>query len=424
MAISRRSFLKNISAGTLSAGIANYLPVNSTKVFAEGPAKHLLVVDLSGGLDTLMAFPFLGAVESLINSKRGALAVPTSGRFTINGQIGMHNSMSVLNSGSVANILNNHTKFFTMAGIPGHKQLGHEGARKVMSALSPNIATASTGWVGRAKESLSPFGCFAIKSGGLTFLPNTPEKSCLKLQSLESYRFNLSGFNATEQARFINASKNLLKAEKPAENPELRADVDKITQMLHDSMPVIEQIKGVSIASANYSSDGNNNHTASMFKDAAKVAVSRNQAGVSTITQITRGGFDHHDHQLDNLPGLLSEVAHALYGYLTEMIARGLRDQVTVFLTTEFGRSNSPNGGGTDHGYGFTAVVMGGAVQGGPGKTIYGEIPDSIALSQHYMPVTLDVRSVHYRIMEWMGIDPLSVITDPSFSLDSGLNIF
>lgn len=428
MTISRRSFLKGLSAGTLSAGLNRYLPVGTTKVYAQGGApKHLLIVDLEGGLDTLMAFPFVGATETLVNAGRGALALGTSDRFSINGAIGMHTSMNVLNSGPVATLLNNNTKFFTMAGIPGHKETGHEGARKVMSGLSPNIASASSGWIGRAKDSLSPYGCFGIRSSGLTFLPNKADKACLQLTSLESYKFNLAGFDTTEQTRFINASKSLLNAGKPSENPPLRADVDKVTSLLHDSLPVIDQVKAVSLTNANFSQSGGNNSSTYIFKDAAKIAIGRHNAGVSTITQIGRGGFDFHDHQLDatsGMPNLLKEVAYALSGYLREMITRGIQDQVTVLLTTEFGRSNKPNGGGTDHGYGFTAVVIGGSVQGGSGKTVYGELPDATALNQHFMPVTQDVRNVHYRLMEWMGIDPMSVVTDPSFSLDTSLSIF
>ena len=426
MGFSRRSFLRNISAGALGASFTHFLPVSTSKVFAQsgGEPRHLLVIDCNGGLDTLMAFPFIGATEALINARRPTLALSAADRFILNGQIGIHKSMEALNTGAVGNLLANHSMFFTMAGVPGHNQLGHEGARKVMSVLSPNIQTAKDGWLGRAKEGLHPYGCFGIGSSGLTFAPNTALKSCLQLSNLESYKFNVRGFSPAEQNRFINASKSLLNAPKPAENPPLRQDVDQINSMLHDSLPLIEQIKQINIAETNFSENGANNHSAYLFKDAAKIAIGRDAAQVSTITYLQRGGFDHHDHQMQSLPELLKELSYALYGYLSEMISRSMQNRVTVLITTEFGRTTPSNGGGSDHGYAFTAAAIGGAVSGGAGKTVYGETPDAAAINQLYLPVSLDIRNVHFRIMQWMGVDPYTVITDPSFSLDNSLNIF
>ncbi len=49
-----------------------------------------------------------------------------------------------------------------------------------------------------------------------------------------------------------------------------------------------------------------------------------------------------------------------------------MQDQVTTFTASDFGRTYSSNGDGSDHGWGGHHFVLGGAVRGG---RIYGEMP-------------------------------------------------
>jgi uncharacterized protein (DUF1501 family) len=50
----------------------------------------------------------------------------------------------------------------------------------------------------------------------------------------------------------------------------------------------------------------------------------------------------------------------------------GVDSQVTTFTASDFGRTSSANGDGTDHGWGGEHFVIGGAVRG---RDIYGELP-------------------------------------------------
>ena len=51
----------------------------------------------------------------------------------------------------------------------------------------------------------------------------------------------------------------------------------------------------------------------------------------------------------------------------------GLADQVTTFTASDFGRTYTGNGDGSDHGWGSHHMVVGGAVKGGD---VYGAMPD------------------------------------------------
>jgi uncharacterized protein (DUF1501 family) len=88
------------------------------------------------------------------------------------------------------------------------------------------------------------------------------------------------------------------------------------------------------------------------------------------------GGFDHHDGLLAGLPGLHTQVAEAMASFYDATFEMGVDDLVTTFTASEFGRTLTSNGSGSDHGWGGHQFVMGSAVKGG---TIVGSYP-SVAL--------------------------------------------
>jgi uncharacterized protein (DUF1501 family) len=84
------------------------------------------------------------------------------------------------------------------------------------------------------------------------------------------------------------------------------------------------------------------------------------------------GGFDHHSSLVNDLPGLHTQVAEAMASFYAATVEMGVANQVTSFTASEFGRTLTSNGDGSDHGWGGHQFVMGGAVRGG---TIHGTYP-------------------------------------------------
>lgn len=84
------------------------------------------------------------------------------------------------------------------------------------------------------------------------------------------------------------------------------------------------------------------------------------------------GGFDTHSDQAEELPGLHSQIDGAFVAFNAAMQELGAHNDVTLFTASEFGRTLAINGDGTDHGWGGTQFVMGGAVKG---REIYGSVP-------------------------------------------------
>nr|MBO2514853.1 hypothetical protein [Gammaproteobacteria bacterium] len=84
------------------------------------------------------------------------------------------------------------------------------------------------------------------------------------------------------------------------------------------------------------------------------------------------GGFDTHDAQLARHANLLADVSAALAAFHEATVELGVADRVTTFTQSDFGRTLTSNGDGTDHGWGGVQIVMGGAVRG---RALYGEYP-------------------------------------------------
>jgi len=80
---------------------------------------------------------------------------------------------------------------------------------------------------------------------------------------------------------------------------------------------------------------------------------------------VTTGGYDTHGDQLAAQGPLLGELSKALTGFYNALNSVALASRATAFTASDFGRSLSNNGDGTDHGWASHHFVVGGAVQGG-----------------------------------------------------------
>ncbi len=114
----------------------------------------------------------------------------------------------------------------------------------------------------------------------------------------------------------------------------------------------------------------------SMQLQAVTRAISvRSQLSVGRqVFVVGMGGYDTHSAQAQGLPMLQSSLSSAILAFQTAIEELGLEEQVTLFTTSEFGRSLAVNGDGTDHGWGGHQFVIGGAVRGG---AVYGDLPEA-----------------------------------------------
>jgi len=117
------------------------------------------------------------------------------------------------------------------------------------------------------------------------------------------------------------------------------------------------------------------NGLAQQLQVVARMIDASSATGVGAKRQVffvSIGGFDSHDLQNRNNSDLMARLAHAMRYFDTTLAAMGAQNKVTAFTASDFGRTFTSNGDGTDHGWGAHHFVMGGAVKGGD---IYGNFP-------------------------------------------------
>ena len=78
---------------------------------------------------------------------------------------------------------------------------------------------------------------------------------------------------------------------------------------------------------------------------------------------VSAGGFDLHDGLAARQPGQLAALGAAMAAFQRALDAMGVGRQVTTFTASDFGRSLTSNGDGSDHGWGGHQFVMGGALK-------------------------------------------------------------
>ncbi len=90
------------------------------------------------------------------------------------------------------------------------------------------------------------------------------------------------------------------------------------------------------------------------------------------VFMVSIGGFDTHANQMRDQPVLMARVAQSINYFLSAMNTVGLLDNVTLFTASDFGRTLTSNGDGSDHGWGSHHFIAGGGVRG---ATIHGRFP-------------------------------------------------
>jgi uncharacterized protein (DUF1501 family) len=116
-----------------------------------------------------------------------------------------------------------------------------------------------------------------------------------------------------------------------------------------------------------------NSSLATQLKTVARMIAVRQRLGMSRqIFFVAAGGFDTHSGQLEDQPGLLGNLSASLAAFHAATVELGVAAEVTTFTQSDFGRSLTSNGNGSDHAWGGVQLVLGGAVKG---RAVYGEYP-------------------------------------------------
>ena len=122
---------------------------------------------------------------------------------------------------------------------------------------------------------------------------------------------------------------------------------------------------------------------------------------------VTHGGYDTHNDVGDVYKGNLDEVNTALTSFVEEMKSQHIFENTVLVSTSDFGRTLTSNGQGTDHAWGGNYFILGGEVKGGQ---ILGKYPDklgadgSLNIGRGRILPTTSWEALWNGLSEWFGV--------------------
>ncbi len=186
----------------------------------------------------------------------------------------------------------------------------------------------------------------------------------------------------------------------------LRQEYNKRLRGSLDNFRVFsEAIQTIQPLSTSFS---DNNFSRSL-RQIARTISARGALGASRQTFfITVGGWDHHDEVLDNQARMLPMISDGLGEFKDALVELGVFNDVTTFTISDFGRTLTSNGRGSDHGWGGHHMVMGGRVKGGQ---IYGDYPilspnSMLDVGRGIYAPTTSVDEYFAELALWFGVAP------------------
>ncbi len=388
----RRDFLRTSGAAAVLAatpGLAYSQVIGSGGAFDNYRA--LVCVFMFGGNDSFnMLVPNSNAEYGVYAASRQNLAIPQGDLLPINppGQgsvsYGVHPSMSgfqnLFEAGSAAIVTNvgplieptTKDDFFNGTATLPPQLFSHNDQQDQWASLRGNVPS-KTGWAGRMADLIrsgvteqqmatnaSLFGANLMQSadetvayvmgpgGPLQFEGFSLDPDSILFQQREAFRRIVDAQHDSVYERgFADVQRRAIDA------------ADTVTAAI-DSAPIINAAFPQS-------------QLGTQLRTVARLIAVRDQLDMKRqVFFVAAGGFDSHDDQNINQPGLLADISDAVAAFHAATVELGVDDSVTTFTQSDFGRTLTSNGDGTDHAWGGNQLVVGGAVAG---RQLYGSYP-------------------------------------------------
>lgn len=317
MALNRRHFL---------SGAAALLALPSvTFAQAAGERRFVFIIQrgAADGLHTLIPH-----ADPHYASLRGALAIEPDAALKLDGSFALHPALAELGALYAAG----QASFFH-AVASSYRERSHFDGQNVLETGGRAPYALKDGWMNRLVGLLARPGKDAI-----ALAPTVP----------------LALRGALPVTSYAPSSL-------PQPNEDLLLRIEQLyagDPQLHALWSAAQEARSMAGGMAN---GGNRQSPAELGRSAAGFL---SRADGPRIAMIETGGWDTHSGQAGRLAAQLRGLDGLIAG-----LRQGLGpawDQTVVLVATEFGRTAAVNGtGGTDHGTGAAAMLVGGAVQGG-----------------------------------------------------------
>ncbi len=283
------------------------------------------------------------------------------------------------------------------------KLFSHNDQQSVWQASSPEGATS--GWGGRLGDlfmggnGTSTFTCMNV-SGNAVFMAG---------RQAVQYQVSTSGavpINGVTKSLFGSAAcSTALRALITADRTHwMEAELNRVVKRSVDAQATLSTALAGAPA---FTTAFDTSSLSTQLQMVAKLIAARQALGATRqVYFVSIGGFDLHDLLVAQHPGLLTQISDAMASFYAATAELGVADKVTTFTASDFGRTLTSNGDGSDHGWGSHHFVMGGAVKGG---RFYGTLP-SVSVNgpddvgQGRLLPTTSVDQLAATLATWMGV--------------------
>ncbi len=402
--LKRRSFLHNMAtvAGS-SALLSSYGGLQLIQSAAAVPEdyvglndyKSLVCVFLPGGNDAFNTFiPNTSAEYQRYASVRQNMAVDRGDLQTIaDGSYGFHpalpglrdlydsNRLAVIRN--VGNLFQPITRdeYFNYSDNNGSLNVppdlfAHDHQQETwQTSLAPEVGTVHPGWGGRMTDLLSSANTSPDVPPAITVAGNNPWQAS-EIEGSRAFSLEARAPIALDRFQHFSGQTNYHDPQRPGRSvawedilnlprtDPLQAHAAaaflgtrRRTNLLRDALEQAPEIT---------TPYPNRNGLATQLRAVAEMIAIREELGLRRQTFYVRlGGFDTHGDQIGTHARLLGVLNGALSSFQQTIADMGIEDSVTTFTASEFGRTLTSNGTGTDHAWASDYMVMGGAVAGG-----------------------------------------------------------
>lgn len=392
-----------------------------------GDYKALVCILLAGGNDSYnMLVPSTNEIYNSYAGTRANLALPQGDLLGLNftdGQgynYGLHPSMP-----EVAQLFNDgKLSFVSNVGTlrqPTTKQdvingtavlplglLSHADQIQQWQTSLPQ-ERSSKGWGGRMADILHTLNdnqnvSMSISLDGVNTFQTGNEVIEFSIQSSGSGSVGIEMFEQQDlfNEALANSANNLLNQQYTDIFKQTYRDKVINSQAQHELFS--GAIDGVPEFATQFTGD---NPISQKLKMIAKSIASHETLGHQRQTYfVTFGGWDHHDELLNAQSGMLSVVSQALSEFQAALEEIEMDECVTTFTISDFARTLTSNGNGTDHAWGGNTIVMGGSVNGGQ---IFGEYPNlalgaDLEVGNGIILPTVSADEYFAELALWMGV--------------------
>jgi uncharacterized protein (DUF1501 family) len=373
-AFSRRRFLAG-TAATCTAGAMAPMLRPGLAFAADGVSRHtLVVVTLDGGLDGLSAL--VPAGDASYGRLRRLTRIVDGQAIGVDRTFALHPALAPL-----ADLWTDGMVAAVPAVGTATRSRSHFAEMAVVAQGTGGSTGDGTGWLARHLLTLAggrPLTLHGASLGPLHALELAGHRGAFHIPNLGT-----AGIQGWDSSRLGAAERSLASA--------YAAAVPELAQPAHVAFDALARLRSSGAVTVPSRAAYQQDEWAEQLRQVAQLI--RADVGMDAAV-VNFAGWDTHVGQGGadgQLARLLDRLGRALAAF-----AEDLRDQlgrVTVVVASEFGRRVLENGsGGTDHGSGGLALVLGGGLRGGVHGVWPGLDPD--ALDQGDVAVATDIRSV------------------------------